>query len=136
MFTGVTAYAMSYWAVGGWLERSAVLVFNTWLLLLLGCAYWFHLRGEPSRKRQWMTRAVAVLLGIATTRPVMGVFFATSSRTHLGPGQFFGTRQHGLPEFKMADVTSEIELLKVARALSSFGCTRIGGPTSKTEAMF
>ena len=33
-----------------------------------------------------------------------------------GPGQFFGTRQHGLPEFKMADVTSEIELLKVARA--------------------
>ena len=33
-----------------------------------------------------------------------------------GPGQFFGTRQHGLPEFKMADITSEIELLKVARA--------------------
>ena len=33
-----------------------------------------------------------------------------------GPGHFFGTRQHGLPEFKMADITSEIELLKVARA--------------------
>ncbi|HYO08757.1 MAG TPA: ATP-dependent DNA helicase RecG [Tepidisphaeraceae bacterium] len=32
-----------------------------------------------------------------------------------GPGQFFGTQQHGLPEFKMADITSEIELLKVAR---------------------
>ena len=32
-----------------------------------------------------------------------------------GPGQFFGTRQHGLPEFKMADIGSEIELLKVAR---------------------
>jgi ATP-dependent DNA helicase RecG len=32
-----------------------------------------------------------------------------------GPGQFFGTRQHGLPEFKMADVTSEIELLKAAK---------------------
>jgi hypothetical protein len=30
------------------------------------------------------------LLGIATTRPVMGVFFATSGRTHLGPNQFFG----------------------------------------------
>jgi ATP-dependent DNA helicase RecG len=32
-----------------------------------------------------------------------------------GPGHFFGTQQHGLPEFKMADITSEIELLKVAR---------------------
>jgi hypothetical protein len=38
-----------------------------------------------------MMRAIAVLLGIATTRPVMGVFFATESVTHLGPQQFFGT---------------------------------------------
>jgi hypothetical protein len=88
--TGATAYAMSYWAVGGWVERSAVLVFNTWFLFSLGRAYWFRLSDEPSRKRDWMTRAVGVLLGIATTRPVMGVFFATSSRTHLGPSQFFG----------------------------------------------
>jgi ATP-dependent DNA helicase RecG len=32
-----------------------------------------------------------------------------------GPGQFFGTRQHGLPEFKLADVTNEMELLQQAR---------------------
>jgi ATP-dependent DNA helicase RecG len=32
-----------------------------------------------------------------------------------GPGQFFGTRQHGLPEFKMADLSSEIQLLQLAR---------------------
>jgi ATP-dependent DNA helicase RecG len=32
-----------------------------------------------------------------------------------GPGQFFGTRQHGLPEFKLADVTNEMELLKQAK---------------------
>ena len=88
--TGATAYAMSYCAVGGWIERSAVLVFNTWFVFSLGRAYWFRLRREPSRKREWMTRAVGILLGIATTRPVMGIFFATSSRTHLGPGQFFG----------------------------------------------
>jgi hypothetical protein len=37
-----------------------------------------------------MTRAIAVLLGIATTRPVMGIFFATSRITHLAPEQFFG----------------------------------------------
>jgi hypothetical protein len=88
--TGATAYAMSYWAVGGWVERSAVLVFNTWFLFSLGRAYWFRLRGDSLRKRKWMTRAVGILLGIATTRPVMGVFFATSSRTHLSPSQFFG----------------------------------------------
>ncbi len=81
---------MSFYAIGGWVERSAVLVFNTWFLVSLGRAYWFRLRGEPSSKREWMIRGVGILLGIATTRSVMGVFFATSSRTHLGPSQFFG----------------------------------------------
>jgi hypothetical protein len=33
---------------------------------------------------------VGILLGIATTRPFIGLFFATSARTHLGPNQFFG----------------------------------------------
>ena len=32
-----------------------------------------------------------------------------------GPGEFFGTRQHGLPEFKLADITSEMELLQQAK---------------------
>ncbi len=32
-----------------------------------------------------------------------------------GPGEFFGTRQHGLPEFKLADITAEIELLQTAK---------------------
>jgi len=32
-----------------------------------------------------------------------------------GPGEFFGTRQHGLPEFKLADVTNEMELLHQAK---------------------
>ncbi len=88
--TGATAYAMSFYAIGGWIERSAVLVFNTWFLFSLGRAYWLRLRGDAARKRDWMTRAVGILLGIATTRPVMGVFFATSARTHLAPNQFFG----------------------------------------------
>ena len=37
-----------------------------------------------------MLRAIAILLGIATTRPVMGIFFATAPLTHLTPRQFFG----------------------------------------------
>jgi ATP-dependent DNA helicase RecG len=32
-----------------------------------------------------------------------------------GPGEFFGTRQHGLPEFKLADVTQEMHLLQEAK---------------------
>jgi hypothetical protein len=85
--TGVTAYAMSAYSVGGWVERSAVLVFNSWFLFSLTKAY---LYSESSQRRVWMTRAVGVLLGIATTRPVMAIFFATSGATHLGPKQFFG----------------------------------------------
>jgi hypothetical protein len=88
--TGATAYLMNRYAIGGWIERSAVLVFDTWFLFSLARAYWFRLRGEPVRMRTWITRAVGILLGIATTRPVMGVLFATSAFTHLSPQQFFG----------------------------------------------
>jgi len=85
---GVTAYAMSGYSVGGWVERSAVLLFNTLFLISLFRAW--QLRRDPVLKLRWLTRAIAVLLGIATTRPVMGIFFATSRITHLAPKQFFG----------------------------------------------
>ncbi len=86
----LTAYAMSTFPVGGWTERSAVLFFNSLFLFSLLRAYAYSRRGEQALKRRWLLRAIAILLGIATTRPVMGVFFATSSRTHLTPNQFFG----------------------------------------------
>lgn len=85
---GVTAYAMSRYSVGGWVERSAVLLFNSLFLFSLFRAWQF--RREPALTLQWITRAIAILLGIATTRPVMGIFFATSRITHLSPNQFFG----------------------------------------------
>lgn len=87
---GITAYGMSAYAVGGWVERSAVLFFNTLFLFSLGRAYWYLRHGELLQKTQWLVRAIGILLGIATTRPVMGVFFATSRLTHLEPRQFFG----------------------------------------------
>jgi hypothetical protein len=87
---GITAYAMSADAVGGWLERSAVLFFNTLFLYSLARAYRNAQNNQPALQRRWMTRAIGILLGIATTRPVMGVFFATSALTHLQPKQFFG----------------------------------------------
>ena len=85
---GITAYAMSTHPVGGWVERSAVLLFNSLFLFSLFRAW--QLRGDQTQKLEWLTRAIGILLGIATTRPVMGIFFATSPLTHLEPSQFFG----------------------------------------------
>ncbi len=90
LVVGTTAYAMSAHAVGGWLERAAVLFFNTLFLFALIRAFLYWQRGDQADMQRWTLRAVAVLLGIATTRPVMGIFFATSRLTHLTPQQFFG----------------------------------------------
>jgi hypothetical protein len=90
LVVGITAYAMSTYSVGGWVEWSAVLLFNTLFLYSLFRAYLHRKRAEASLKRRWLSRAMAILLGIAVTRPVMGVFFATSPLTHLQPQQFFG----------------------------------------------
>jgi putative flippase GtrA len=90
LIVGITAYAMSTHAVGGWLERAAVISFNTLFLFALYRAWSYaHISNRPQQQR-WMLRAIAILLGIATTRPVMGVFFATARLTHLTPAQFFG----------------------------------------------
>jgi hypothetical protein len=90
LIVGITAYAMSAHAVGGWLERAAVLFFNTLFLFALYRAWSFARRNDRPHKQRWMLRAIAILLGIATVRPIMGVFFATSPLTHLTPQQFFG----------------------------------------------
>ena len=90
LMVGVTAYAMSTYSVGGWMERSAVLLFNTLFLFSLLRAYLYMKRDELLLKMRWLIRAIAILLGIAVTRPVMGIFFATSPLTHLQPQQFFG----------------------------------------------
>ena len=87
---GLTAYAMTAYSVGGIIERSAVFFYNSLFLLSLGRAWFFKSQDRPIDERRWLLRAVAILLGIATTRPVMGVFFATSSVTHFAPHQFFG----------------------------------------------
>ena len=88
--TGLTAYAMSLYSVGGWTERSAVLFFDTLYLVSLARAYLYSSHAHATHERRWQLRAIAILLGIATTRPVMGIFFATARLTHLVPQQFFG----------------------------------------------
>lgn len=35
-----------------------------------------------------------------------------------GSGEFFGTKQHGLPEFKIANLFEDIEMLKSAQSVA------------------
>jgi ATP-dependent DNA helicase RecG len=51
----------------------------------------------------------------AMTETTDGFEIAERDLALRGPGEFFGTRQHGLPEFKLADVTNEMELLQQAK---------------------
>jgi uncharacterized membrane protein len=88
--TSITAMFMNTHPIGGTIEVAAILVFNTFFIISLARSYIFWLRDNIPQHRAWMTRAFAILLGIATTRPVMGIFFATSRLTHLQPHQFFG----------------------------------------------
>ena len=87
---GLTSYAMTAYSIGGWTERSAIYLFDSLFLYSLSRAFVYRQRGEAILKRRWLLRSIAILLGVATARPVMGVFFATSRLTHLTPRQFFG----------------------------------------------
>ena len=86
---GITAIPLVANPVGGATELSAIIVFDSLFLFSFARAFQLFLKYKP-HYREWMLRAIAVLLGIATTRPVMGVFFATARLTHLEPRQFFG----------------------------------------------
>lgn len=88
---GITAILMSFHPVGGINESSASLLFDGLFLFSLARSAVLFLQHRPQLHRTWMMRAIAVLLGIATTRPIMGIFFATQRITHLQPQQFFGT---------------------------------------------
>jgi uncharacterized membrane protein len=92
IIVGVTALMMGpQMAIGGVNETVATMLFALIFLFALGKA-WLHIRRrEISLHREWMIRAFAIGLAVATIRPIVGVFFATRLLTHLTPQQFFGT---------------------------------------------
>jgi len=87
---GLTGLLLVLHPVGGAVEVAAILTFDAIFLTSLWNAYRFARQRNFVQHREWILRAVAVALGVATVRPVMGVFFATSRITHLTPHDFFG----------------------------------------------
>lgn len=87
--TGVTALVMAFKVpIGGFNEAVATTVFGLYFLFSLTRGLQHILHGRAALHRQWMLRAFAIALAVATVRPVIGLFFAFSG---LPPQQFFGT---------------------------------------------
>jgi hypothetical protein len=87
---GISAVLLLLSPVGGLLEVSAILVFDALFLLCLTKAFLHIRRGEIALHREWIIRAMSVALGVATVRPIMGMFFATRRMTRLTAHDFFG----------------------------------------------
>ena len=85
---GISALVMTYTMnIGGANETAATTLFGILFLLCLTRAYWHIRRKEVAQHREWMIRTFGIGLGIATTRPIVGMFFAFRKLT---PHEFFG----------------------------------------------
>lgn len=85
---GITALMMSFqMAIGGANETAATTFYALLFLFALGKAFLHIRRREIRPHREWMIRAFAIGLAVATVRPIVGLFFALSD---LSPQEFFG----------------------------------------------
>ena len=85
---GISALALTFQtAVGGATERAAVVLFAIVFLFELIRAFALIRRRRIVLHREWMIRAFAIGLAIATIRPIIGAFFAARQ---LSPHEFFG----------------------------------------------
>src|SRR5580692_12364595 len=89
---GVSALVMSFGmpAIGGVNQAAATTLFGAFFLFALSKGLWHIRRSEITLHREWMIRAFSIGLAVATIRPIIGVFFATSSLSGLTPHEFFG----------------------------------------------
>lgn len=88
LIIGISALVMSYkMNIGGANETAATTLFAILFLICLVKAYIHIRRKEVARHREWMIRMYGVALGVATTRPIVGMFFAFRRLT---PHEFFG----------------------------------------------
>lgn len=91
MVIGGSALVMSpQMAIGGPTETAATTLFGCVFLFAMIRGFIYIRRGNRRLHREWMIRAFAIGMAVATIRPIAGVFFATSRLTHLTPHDFFG----------------------------------------------
>jgi uncharacterized membrane protein len=90
MVLGISALWLSAGPTGSLVEATATTFFGCFFLFSLGKAWWHIRHGRVELHRRWATRMAAIALGVATTRPIMAIFFATRPLTGLTPQQFFG----------------------------------------------
>lgn len=85
---GLSALVMSFTMnIGGVSETAATTLFAVLFLSFLSLGFWNIRQRRIALHRQWMIRAFGVALGVATTRPIIGAFFAAK---RLSPHEFFG----------------------------------------------
>jgi uncharacterized membrane protein len=85
---GLSALVLAFTVtIGGPVETAATLVFAPLVLFALTKAVVHVRRHEIALHREWMIRAFAIGLAVATVRPIVGLFFGL---TTLLPQQFFG----------------------------------------------
>jgi uncharacterized membrane protein len=88
LIIGTSALVMSYTMnIGGTNETAATTLYGILFLICLIQACRYIRRKEVARHREWMIRAYGIGLGVATTRPIVGMFFAFR---RLAPHEFFG----------------------------------------------
>lgn len=80
VLAGVTAGRLALRAFGGPLETAATAVFGPFFLFSLAKA-WVHIkRRQVALHREWMIRAFAIGLAVATMRPLAGLWMALADR--------------------------------------------------------
>jgi hypothetical protein len=90
---GVTAFMMSVAmpSIGGFNQAAATILFSIFFLFFLFKTFQNIRKGNKIIYREWMIRAYAIGLAIATIRPIIGIFFAASKFSGLTASEFFGT---------------------------------------------
>ena len=93
LIIGASALVMSVAmpAIGGVNQAASTLLFGLFFLFALVNAFRHIRRRNIALHREWMIRAFSVGLAVATIRPIIGMFFATSLISGLAPYEFFGT---------------------------------------------
>jgi uncharacterized membrane protein len=91
LVVGISALIMSFkMSIGGVNETAATTLFAIVFLFSLIKAFVYIRRHRITLHREWMIRAFAIGFAVATTRPIVGIFFATSRITGLTVQDFFG----------------------------------------------